>query len=70
MDFNGIPFKANYVVDYPPYCYIDKDNKLKGIMPDIMREAALLMNITLLFQAPKTITKTFGPKSKCTEFIE
>ena len=62
MDFNGIPFKANYVVDYPPYCYIDKDNKLKGIMPDIMREAALLMNITLLFQAPKDNSKNIWSK--------
>ena len=62
MDFNGIPFKANYVVDYPPYCYIDKDHKLKGIMPDIMREAALLMNITLLFQAPKDNNKNIWSK--------
>ena len=62
MDFNGIPFKANYIVDYPPYCYIDKDHKLKGIMPDIMREAALLMNITLLFQAPKDNNKNIWSK--------
>ena len=62
MDFNGIPFKANYIEDYPPYCYTDKDNKLKGIMPDIMREAALLMNITLLFQAPKDNNKNIWSK--------
>ena len=62
MDFNGIPFKANYIEDYPPYCYIDKDNKLKGIMPDIMREAALLMNITLLFQKPQDKNKNIWSK--------
>ena len=62
MDFNGIPFKANYIVDYPPYCYIDKDHKLKGIMPDIMREAALLMNITLLFQEPHDNSKNIWSK--------
>ena len=53
VDFEGSTFIANYATNFPPYCFVDEDGSVSGILPDTLRTAAHYMNLTLMFQKPK-----------------
>ena len=62
VDFKGIPFRVNYIEDFSPYCFLDENGLLIGIVPDIIREVALMVNLTLIFQKPNEKNKNIWLK--------
>ena len=49
MDFEGTALIANYGT----HCFVEQDGTVSGILPDVLRTAAYLMNLTLTFQKSK-----------------
>ena len=62
VDFKGIPFRVNYVEDFSPYCFLDENGILMGIIPDVIREVASMVNVTLIFQEPNEMNKNIWLK--------
>ena len=52
VDFGGTKFIANYG-NFAPYCFVDHNGTITGILPDALRIAAHFMNLSLTFQKPK-----------------
>ena len=52
-NFEGAPFLANFVRNFPPYCYLDNVGDLVGMYPDALRIAANYLNLTLIYQQTK-----------------
>ena len=66
-NFQGMPFYINYAA-FAPYCIIDENGKVTGLIPEIMGVAAKRLNLTLITKPSRPENNNIWHKRKV-EFI-
>ena len=50
--FNGLKFKANFG-DFPPYCFCQSRDSVRGALLDTITEVCKVLNLTLTIKTPE-----------------